>query len=118
MVTAILIPIICFYFYLVTKKEMKENEQKWLNLSNIHEEAIVSGKIIQLAVTRTRYYYHRYIDVINIQLQTDTKIIQVKRVTPHIKQTEHVSLKIGDKVRLYGNWKENEFQFLRFDILE
>lgn len=118
MVTAILIPIICFYFYLVTKKDMRENENKWINLTNVLEEAIVSGKIIQLGETRKRFYYHRYIDVINIQLQTETKIIHVKRVTPSTKQKEPIDLKIGDRVRLYGNWQENEFQFLRFDILD
>jgi hypothetical protein len=118
MVTAILIPIICFYFYLVTKKDIKENEHKWINLTNIHEEAIVSGKIVQLDETRKRFYYHRFIDVINIQLQTETKIIQVKRVTPSIKQKEPINLKIGNNVRLYGNWQENEFRFLRYDILE
>jgi hypothetical protein len=117
MVTAILIPIICFYFYWVTKKDMKENEQKWINLTNIYEEAIVSGKIIQLEKTRKRFYYHRYINVLNIQLQTDTKMIHVKRVTPFTKQKDPINLKIGDHVRLYGNWHENEFQFLRFDIV-
>jgi hypothetical protein len=117
MVTAILIPIICFYFYWVTKKDMKENEHKWKNLTNIYEEAIVSGKIIQLEETRKRFYYHRYINVMNIQLQTDTKMIHVKRVTPFTKQKDPIALKIGDHVRLYGNWHENEFQFLRFDIV-
>jgi hypothetical protein len=118
MVTAILIPIICFYFYWVTKKDIKENEQNWLNLTNIVEEAIVSGKIIQIDETRKRFYYHRYIDVIYIQLQTDTKMIYVKRITPAIKQKDSITLKIGDHVRLYGNWQENEFQFLRFDIIK
>jgi hypothetical protein len=118
MVTAILIPIICFYFYWVTKKDIKENDYKWLHITNIVEEAIVSGKIIQLDETRKRFYYHRYIDVIHIQLQTNTKIIHVKRVTPAIKQKEPVTLKIGDHVRLYGNWQENEFQFLRYDVVK
>jgi hypothetical protein len=117
MVTAILIPIICFYFYWVTKKDMKENEHMWQNLTNIYEEAIVSGKIIQLVETRKRFYYHMYINVMNIQLQTDTKMIHVKRVTPYTKQKDPIGLKIGDHVRLYGNWHENEFQFLRFDIV-
>lgn len=117
MVTAILIPIICFYFYWVTKKDMKENEHKWLNLTNIVEEAIVLGKIIQLDVTRQRFYYHKYIDVMNIQLQTETKIIHVKRVTPSTKQKKPIELKVGDSVRLYGNWQEYEFHFLRFDII-
>jgi hypothetical protein len=97
---------------------MKENEIKWLNLTNVCEEAIVSGKIIHLYKTRKRFYYHRFIDVINIQLQTETKLIHVKRVTPTTKQKESLDLEIGDRVTLYGNWQENEFQFLRFDILE
>lgn len=117
MVTAVLIPIICIYFYLVSKKELKENEKKWLNLTNLHEEAIVSGKIISLNESKKRFYYHRNIQIVQIQLQTETKIIQVQRVVPYTNQKTDLPFIIGDRVRLYGNWQENEFHFLRFDIL-
>jgi hypothetical protein len=117
MVTAILIPIICIYFYWVTKKELKEHEERWLNLTNLNEEAIVTGEIIHLTQTKKRYYYHRYISVIQIKLQTETKLIQVKRITPYKLQNEIQALKTGDKVRLYGNWEENEFRFLRYEFI-
>jgi hypothetical protein len=116
MVTAILIPIICIYFYLVTLKEIKENENKWLALNNLQEEAILTGTIIQLVESKKRFYYHRYIHVLDILLQTETKSFQVKRVTPYIKQKNTLNLKVGDRVRLYGNWQENEFRFLRYDV--
>ena len=47
MVTAIVIPIICFYFYWLTKKEMRESQQKWLQLKTVAEEAVISGEIVQ-----------------------------------------------------------------------
>lgn len=118
MVTAILIPIICIYFYWVTKKDKQEYEQKWLNLITLHEESIITGKIVNLTETKRRFYYHRFIHVIDIQLQTETKLINVKRITPYLKQNKPVGLKAGDFVRLYGNWLENEFRFLRFDVLK
>lgn len=116
MVTAILIPIICIYFYWVTSKEIKENENKWLALNDLQEEAILTGTIIQLVESKKRFYYHRYIHVFDILLQTETKSFQVKRVTPYIKQKTTLNLNVGDRVRLYGNWQENEFRFLRYDV--
>lgn len=117
MVTAILIPIIILYFYWVTKKDLKENEQKWNSLTHLHEEAIISGEIIQLAERKKRFYYHRFIQVIDIHLKTKTKTINVKRITPYTKKSEPLPLKTGDLVRLYGNWQENEFRFLRYDLI-
>jgi hypothetical protein len=117
MVTAILIPIICFYFYWVTKKDLKENEEKWINLTRLKEEALVSGQIIQINKTKKRFYYHRYVEVVQIKLQTETRIIQVKRVIPFTNETDKFNLGIGDRVRLYGNWGEDEFRFLRYEIL-
>ncbi|HYK74677.1 MAG TPA: hypothetical protein VEV44_16400 [Pseudoneobacillus sp.] len=115
MVAAILIPIIILYFYLVSKKDLKENEQKWKSLTQLHEEAIMTGEIVQLSVTKKRFYYHRYIQVVDIHLKTDTKTINVKRITPYTKNSRPVLLKKSDKVRLYGNWQENEFRFLRYE---
>lgn len=117
MVTAILIPIICIYFYWVTKKERKESHQKWLDLKNLHEEAIISGEVVNIEVNRKKFYYNRYVHVTDIQLKTNSKSINVKRVIPIINEVEPCQLKIGDSVRLYGNWKENEFRFLRYELV-
>jgi hypothetical protein len=117
LVTAILIPIICIYFYWVTKNDMKENEKKWLSLTDLQEEAIVTGKVLQIVHSNKRFYYHRYIHIIEISLQTEMNTIHVKRITPYNNQLEPFPIKIGDQVRLFGNWQENEFRFMRYDIL-
>jgi hypothetical protein len=114
MVTAILIPIICIYFYWLSKKELKQNDQKWLGLNEITEEAVLNGTILQIHEHKKRFYYHRYIHVVEIKLQTETKTLNVKRIIPYIKPIEPVPLKTGDQVKLYGNWKENDFHFLRY----
>jgi hypothetical protein len=117
MVTAILIPIICIYFYWVTMKDLKEKEKKWISLKEQHEEAFVSGKVVNLLESRKRFYYHKYIHLVDIHIQTETKLIRVKRITPYIVQNDSITIKIGDNVRLYGNWRENEFRFHRYELL-
>jgi hypothetical protein len=117
MVTAILVPIILLYFYWLSAKELRENESKWLKLSEIVEEAIVTGKVIKFFETKKRFYYHRYIHITEIHLQTETKVIVVLRKVPLTKSSERLPIEIGDEVRLYGNWQENEFRFKRYDIL-
>jgi hypothetical protein len=116
MVTAILIPIICVYFYWVTKKEWKENHQKWLDLGNLHEEAMVSGEVVQIEEYKMKFYYNRYVYVTEILLKTNLKSIRVKRMIPIMNTVEPCQIKIGDFVRLYGNWQENDFRFLRYEL--
>jgi hypothetical protein len=117
MVTAILVPIICIYFYWLTKKELKENHQKWLDLRNLHEEAMVLGEVIQIEESRMKFYYNRYVHVTDILLKTNSKSIRVKRIIPIINMVEPCQIEIGDMVRLYGNWQENEFRFLRYELI-
>lgn len=115
MVTAILIPIICFYFYLLTKKEMKEHDEKWLAAGNVREEAILIGEIKSIDESKERYYYHRYLLVQTIKLQTDAKIITAKRMTPVTKNMEKCLFTPGHFIRLYGSWEGITFLFNRFD---
>lgn len=109
MVTAIVIPIICLYFYWLTKKEMRENYQKWIKLNDISEEAIISGVIVHLSESKQRFYYHRYVHVLELTVRSDLKKWKVKKITPLIKEVQLPDLQIGEYVNLYGNWKEGYF---------
>lgn len=114
MVTAIVIPIICLYFFWLTKKEMNENETKWRNLSTIREEAIVTGRVKTISEERQRYYYHRYIYVQELLIQTDSNAIRVKKITPLTKDCKIEPFQAGDDYIFYGQWNEGHFLCNRY----
>lgn len=111
MVTAIVIPIVCLYFYWLTKKEMRENDSKWLAAADVREEAILTGEIKSITEEKQRFYYHRYIFVQEIKLQTETKLIKAKKISPLQKNTQIDSFTIGDVIRVYGHWEGSNFHF-------
>ncbi|UII57286.1 hypothetical protein LS684_07555 [Cytobacillus spongiae] len=115
MVTAILIPIIFIYFYWLTRKEMKESYEKWTQLDHILEEAVVSGTIQHIKTEKQRYYYHRFVYVTVLTLQIDRNVLQVKKIEPLRHNFSPNTFTIGEHVRLYGNWKEDFFQFNRVE---
>lgn len=115
MVTAIVIPIICAYFFWLTGKEMKEQKEKWLQLENVLEESIIVGTIKEIKTEKQRYYYHLHTDVVELVLQTDKQTIRVKRILPLQKGSNPFPFHIGDSVRIYGNWKEDTFRFKRIE---
>lgn len=111
MVTAIVIPIICLYFYWLTKKEMRENDRKWLEAAEVREEAILTGEIKSITEEKQRFYYHRYIFVQEINLQTETKLIKAKKITPLQKNTQIDKFTIGEVIRIHGHWEGSKFLF-------
>ncbi|MBO0959238.1 hypothetical protein J1P26_05785 [Neobacillus sp. MM2021_6] len=115
MVTAIVIPIICLYFYWLTRKEMKEQDVKWLNVGNIPHEAVITGEIKDIVEERQRFYYHRYIFVQTLKLQTEAKIINAKMITPIKKNVKADSFIIGDVIRVYGSWEGSTILFNHYE---
>jgi hypothetical protein len=113
MVTAIAIPIVLAYFYWLTKKEMQENYEEWLKLEDIPEEAIVSGKIVEVHEQKERFYYHRFNHVSVLKINTGVKKVIVKKVTPLRKQASPPVFREGETVHLYGNWKQGYFSINR-----
>ena len=113
MVTAIVIPIILVYFYWVTKKEMQENYEEWVKLEVIQEEAIVSGKIIEVTERKERFYYHRFNHISTLKVHTGVRELIVKKITPLRKGATIPVFKEGEMVHLYGNWKEGQFSINR-----
>ncbi|MEH7305307.1 hypothetical protein [Neobacillus drentensis] len=116
MVTAIVIPIICLYFFWLTKKEMKENDTKWALAGHVQQEAVVTGVIKSLIEEKQRFYYHRFIYVQSLKLQTETKFITIQKITPITKDFQIVSFKVGEYIRVYGKWEENKFLFNEYII--
>lgn len=120
MVTAIVIPIICIYFFWLTGKEMKEQKEKWIQLENVIEESIIVGTIKEIKTEKQRYYYHLYTDVVELVVQRDNQSLRVQRILPLQKgvSPSPFPFYIGDSVRLYGNWKEDIFRFKRIELIE
>lgn len=115
MVTAIVIPIICLYFFWLTRKEMRESQQKWLQLKTVAEEAVITGEVVQLSGHKQRFSYYRFIYVLELTILTESKKWQVKKIIPIERDFQIPSITLGDKVHVYGNWKENYFQVNRIE---
>lgn len=113
MVTAILIPIVVIYFYWLSKKEMEANYEEWVKLEDISEEALISGRIIQVHEQKERFYYHRFNHVSVLKIQTGVKELTVKKITPMRKGATPPVFKTGEMVHLYGNWKQGYFAINR-----
>jgi hypothetical protein len=115
MVTAIVIPIICIYFFWLTRKEMKEQDQKWHASGNIKQEAVLTGKILNIADEKQRFYYHRYIYVQTLKLQSATKVITAKKITPITKTAKVETFFEGQNIRIYGSWEGSTFLFSHYE---
>jgi hypothetical protein len=117
MVTAVVIPIICLYFYWITRKEMKLNDSKWLAAAEVSKEAVLTGEIRSINREKQRFYYHRYILVYEITLQTETKLIKAKKIIPLTNNFELDNFSIGEVIRIYGSWEGNHFHFNEYEIV-
>lgn len=117
MVTAIVIPIILFYFFWLTKKEMKAQELKWLEIENVRKESVLTGEIKNTTVEKQRFYHHRFIYVQEILLQTETKLITIKKRMPITKDTQLETFKPGEYIKVYGSWQGKEFYFKDYEVL-
>ncbi|MCM3600315.1 hypothetical protein M3175_06190 [Robertmurraya korlensis] len=119
MVTAIVIPIIIIYFYIISKRELQSHTEQWLALEQVYEEAIVTGKINQIKIRKERFYYHRYVHIVELTLINNQTTTIVSKITPMVKGIILTNdFQLGDEVRVYGNWKEDHFRFGRYEILQ
>lgn len=117
MVTAIVIPIICFYFFWLTRREMKEQDLKWLNTGSVPQEAVLTGQIKNIVEEKQRFYYHRYIFVQEIKLQTHHKLVVIKKITPLTKNMKIDKFIIGEMIRIYGMWEGSTFIFNQYEVV-
>ncbi|CEG26699.1 hypothetical protein [Bacillus sp. B-jedd] len=115
MVTAILIPIICFYFLWLSVREAKENEKKWLEAGIAKEEAIVEGMINSVTLEKQRFYYHRFLLVQELTMKTASGILKARIIVPLRKNSVIEEYHPGRGVRLYGSWQKNWFHVNRVE---
>lgn len=118
MVLGIIIPIICFYFYRKTNREMKEQDILWLATGQVPNEAIVTGEIKSTANEKQKFYHSRYIYVQELKLQTETKLITVKKTTPITKDIIIEPFHVGEKILIYGRWQDQQFYCSHFKIIQ
>lgn len=120
MVTAIVIPIIIIYFYIISKRELQSHTEQWLALEQVYEEAIVTGKIHQINIRKERFYYHRYVHIVELTLINNQTTTLVSKITPIVKGKflTNDDFQLGNEVRVYGNWKEGHFRFGRYEIIQ
>jgi len=116
MVTAILIPIICLYFFWITRKERKEQYRKWLQAGEVRQESVVIGEIIDITEEKQRFYYDRYVLVQSIKLQSSNKVITALKTTPLTPDAIKETFTVGETVRLYGSWERSHFLFTKWVI--
>jgi hypothetical protein len=69
-------------------------------------------------VEKQRFYYHRYLYVQEIKLQTDSKLVKVRKVTPIRKNIEIEPFTIGEVIRIYGSFIGSNFHFKHFERLK
>jgi hypothetical protein len=96
---------------------MKLNDSKWLALAEIKKEAVVSGEIRSISTEKQRFYYHRYILVYELTLQTETKLIKAKKIIPIKNNMEIAAFSVGEVIRVYGSWAGNHFHFSEYQIV-
>jgi hypothetical protein len=118
MVTAVVIPIICLYFFLITRKEMKINDSKWLASAEVRKEAVLTGEIKSITQEKQRFYYHRYVLVYELTLQTELKLIKAKKICPINNNSITDTFSIGEVLRIYGCWEGNRFHFDEYQVLQ
>lgn len=96
---------------------MKVQEEKWLAVGNIRKEAVITGKIKSSTAEKQRFYHNRFIYVQELKLQTVSKQIIVKKMTPVTNNAKIEPFTVGDTVRIYGSWDGNQFYFHEFEVV-
>jgi hypothetical protein len=114
MVTAIVIPIICFYFYFLTKKEMKQNKTRWLSCGQVKEESVIEGIIENVTNHREKFYRQHFVMVTKLQIRSHGKLYIVQFNTPITNDCELPQLPIQQHVTFYGSWNESIFHANRY----
>lgn len=95
---------------------MKVQDVKWLDAGNVRLEAVITGEIKSIAEEKQHFFYHRYIYVQTLKLQTATRLITAKMVHPVTKNVKIDTFTIGESIRAYGSWEGSTFLINHFEM--
>ncbi|MGD6856183.1 hypothetical protein ACQCVO_13995 [Bacillus infantis] len=109
MVTAIVIPIICLYFFWVTRKERRKSEAEWRSIGTVPEEAVIEGKVTALSLEKQRYYHHLHVWVLEMRIQAASKTIIARKLQAADQGFRNSDIKEGGYVILFGKWQKDIF---------
>jgi hypothetical protein len=109
MVTAIVIPIICLYFFWVTKKERRKSEEEWKSIGTVPEEAVIEGKITRIHIEKQRYYHHMHIWVLEMRIQAAGQTIVARKLQAANQDFSNPGWEEGDDIVLFGKWQKDIF---------
>ena len=116
MVTGILIPLICIYFYWLTRKEWKQMRKEWENTVNVQEHSRLSGELQSITKQREKFYLGLYLDVYLLEIKHDGKSSVALRKIPTNSGQYQFENFLFQKVTLYGRWDEGVFLINRLII--
>ncbi|WP_254842609.1 hypothetical protein [Bacillus sp. MRMR6] len=94
---------------------MKEHDAKWLAAGEVNAEAMISGQIKNINSEKQRFYYHRYLFIQELKIQTDTQLIKAKKISPLKKETKPDVFVKGDSIHLYGSWQGSYFLISHYE---
>lgn len=109
MVTGILIPLICIYFYWLTRKEWKQKRQEWKNTVNVQEHSRLIGTLQSITKQREKFYLGLYLDVYLLEIKHNGKsTIALRKVPTNSEQLQFENF-LFQKIILYGRWDQEFF---------
>ncbi|QFT88743.1 hypothetical protein FIU87_08810 [Bacillus sp. THAF10] len=109
MVTAIVIPALILYFYLVTKKEKTKQRERWEKLSEIPLEASVEGEILDCFTEKKRFYHEYYSLDTTMRIKEGNSLIKALIRQQLKPDTTPYSFSKGQTVQLLGKWEGTTF---------
>jgi hypothetical protein len=94
---------------------MKEHDAKWLTAGEVKAEAMIAGQIKSFNSEKQRFYYHRFLLIQELKIQTDTQLIKAKKISPLKKETKPDFFVQGESILLYGSWQGNYFLISHYE---
>lgn len=97
---------------------MKEHDKKWLAAGNFPHEAVLTGEVKSIVEEKQRFYYHRYIVIQTLQLQTIDRLVTAKKITPLTENVQMMNFHKGEMIRVFGSWEGSKFVFSYFEAIK
>ncbi|MFD1735688.1 hypothetical protein ACFSCX_03835 [Bacillus salitolerans] len=114
LVTAIVIPLIFFYFLHLTIENRKKRHEEWLRLAEVKELAVIAGEVKQSLSKIERFAFDYKIVVERYVLKGSKQSFKAIRRIPITSDSIPPTIKEGEQITCYGYWEKDTFIFNRY----